>query len=159
MHSQTLKSLKESIVDFLYRFKDKHPSSNLMIMSLDVAYRVMDFMQDNNLKPSDALIEEYRQSNTTRILNLFPTYIQLRSTIDMYDWRYVNLRKAYSSRPEFIYYFDPDLDIQTKVGWNMYGFPSEIRIGYFKKWMVKQINNLTLHLNFLLIITFFLICS
>ena len=37
--------------------------------TFDVAFRVMDFMDKNNLKPSDALIEEYRQSNTTKALN------------------------------------------------------------------------------------------
>ena len=45
----------------------------------------------------------------------------------------------YSSRPEFIYYFDPDLDIQTKIGNNEYGTPF-IKIGFFEKGKVKQIN-------------------
>ena len=62
----------------------------------------------------------------------------------------------YSSRPEFIYYFDPDLDIQTKTGKTEYGTPC-IRIGFFEKGKVKLINNLTIHFNFLLIIIFFLI--
>ena len=42
-------------------------------MSFDVAFRVMDFMWDNKLKPSDALIEEYRLSKTTKTLNIFPS--------------------------------------------------------------------------------------
>ena len=71
------------------------------------------------------------------------------------DW-YDDFKKAYSSRPEFIYYFDPDLDIQNKVGRDEDGDPC-IRIGFFEKGEVKQINNLTLHFKFPLIIRFFLI--
>ena len=41
--------------------------------SLDIAHRVMDFMRANNLKPSKALIEEYRQSKTTKTLNRIPS--------------------------------------------------------------------------------------
>ena len=62
----------------------------------------------------------------------------------------------YSSKPKFIYYFDPDLDIQTKIGEDEFGDPC-IRIGFFEEGKVKLINNLTLHFNFLLIIRFFLI--
>ena len=73
----------------------------------------------------------------------------------MNEKTYDRLKKAYSSRPEFIYYFDPDLDIQTKIG-KLYGVPC-IAIGYFEEGNVKLINNLTLHFKFLLIITFCLI--
>ena len=38
--------------------------------SYDITHRVMDFMGKNKLKPSDALIEEYRLSKTTKTLNL-----------------------------------------------------------------------------------------
>ena len=60
----------------------------------------------------------------------------------------------YSLRPEFIYYFDPDLEIQTKIGKDRFG-TSCIKIGFFEERMVKLINNFTLHFNFLFIITFF----
>ena len=76
--------------------------------------------------------------------------------IGMKEEDYDNLKKTYSSRPEFIYYFDPNLDIQTIIGKNEYGTPC-IRTGYFEEGKVKLINNSTLHLKFLLIITFFLI--
>ena len=56
----------------------------------------------------------------------------------------------YSSRPEFIYYFDPHLDIQTKIGYDKYGIFPYIRIGFFDKGKVKVINNLTPHFNFLI---------
>ena len=62
----------------------------------------------------------------------------------------------YSSRPEFIYYFDPHSDIQTKFGEDEDGDPI-IKIGFFEKGKVKLINNLIIYFNFLLIILFFLI--
>ena len=71
--------------------------------------------------------------------------------IGMWEERYDKLKKAYSSRPEFIYYFDPHLDIQTKIG-GKYG---PICIGFFEEGKVKLINNLTLYFKFLLIISFF----
>ena len=45
----------------------------------------------------------------------------------------------YSSRPKFIYYFDPDLDMQTETG--IYNGWFCIKIGFFEKGKVKQINN------------------
>ena len=68
-----------------------------------------------------------------------------------YEWQYDDLNEAYSSKSEFIYFLDPDLDIQTKTD-----FPF-IRIGFFDKRKVILINNMTLYFNFLLTITFFII--
>ena len=99
----------------------------------------MGFMQDNKLKPSKALIEEYRQSKTTKTLNRFPSYQELKEEIGIYDKTYDRLKKAYSSRPKFIYYFDPDLDMQTETG--IYNGWFCIKIGFFEKGKVKQINN------------------
>ena len=64
-------------------------------MSFDVAFRVMDFMQYYKLKPSKALIEEYRQSKTTKTLNLFPSYEEVKEKMRMEEWRYNILKKAY----------------------------------------------------------------
>ena len=66
--------------------------------SYDVAHRVMDFMWKNNLKPSDALIEEYRQSKTTKTLNRFPSYQELKEKIKMKEKHYDDLKKAYRSK-------------------------------------------------------------
>ena len=131
LDSQTLKELKEPMIDFLYRLKDKHPSSSEG-ESYNVAHRVMNFMWKNMLNPSDALIEEYRQSKTNKTLNLFPSKEDWMK-IWMSKEDYEGLKKAYSSRPEFIYYFDPDLDIQTKIEYNYDGDPKCIKIGFFEK--------------------------
>ena len=106
LDSPVIKELKESIIDFLYRLKDKHPSCTSFILifdciadgeSYDVAHRVMDFMRDNNLKPSDALIEEYRQSKTTKTLNRFPSKEELKK-LYMGEEVYDKLKKTYSSK-------------------------------------------------------------
>ena len=56
---------------------------------------------------------------------------------DMIDWRRYTHQDLNSS-----YYFDPHLDIQTKIGIDIYGIPYCIRIGYFEEGKVKLINNL-----------------
>ena len=73
LRKEELTEMKFIIVDFLYKLKDRHPSSNPKEMLFDVAHRVLNFMRDNNLNPSKALIEEYRQSKTTKTLNRFPS--------------------------------------------------------------------------------------
>ena len=135
LDEEAIAKMKEPIIDFLHRLKDKHPSSSSESESFDVAFRVMDFMRDNNLKPSKALVKKYRRSKTTKTLNLLPSFEELKEKIKMKEETYDRLKKAYSLKPEFIYYFDPDLDIQTKVG-EYYGSPC-IRIGFFAKGKVK----------------------
>ena len=66
--------------------------------SFDVAHRVMKFMWDNNLNPSDALIEEYRLSKTTKTLNRFPSYEELKKKIKMRKEDYDGLEKLYRSK-------------------------------------------------------------
>ena len=63
--------------------------------SFDVAHRVLNFMRDNKLKPSKELIEKYRLSKTTKTLNLFPSYEELKEKIDMRKSRYDELKKVY----------------------------------------------------------------
>ena len=64
-------------------------------MSFDVAHRVMNFMRDNKLKPSNAQIEKYRKSKTTKTLNLFPSLEELKEKIGMDDETYDRLKKEY----------------------------------------------------------------
>ena len=108
LDESAIAKMKEPIIDFLHRLKDKHPSSThyyLLIlifyysskeMSFDVTYRVMDFMQDNKLKPSNAQIEKYRLSKTTKTLNRFPSREELKEkNLEMDKERYDRLKKAY----------------------------------------------------------------
>ena len=95
------------MIDFLYRLKDKHPSCTPFILIFDciadgeffdVAYRVMDFMDENNLNPSKALVEEYRQSKTTKTFNRLPSKEDWMEEINMNDWIYDKLMKEYRSK-------------------------------------------------------------
>ena len=66
--------------------------------SFDIAHRVMKFMWKNKLKPSDALIEEYRQSKTTKTLNRLPSKEDWMEKIEMYDFVYYHMKKTYRSK-------------------------------------------------------------
>ena len=106
LDEEAIAKMKEPIIDFLYRLKDKHPSSTPLLdfflfyyssenESFDVAHKVMNFMRDNKLKPSKDQIEKYRQSKTTKTLNLFPSYEELNEKIWMSEYTYDKLKKAY----------------------------------------------------------------
>ena len=110
LDESAIAKMKEPIIDFLYRLKDKHPSSThyyLLIlifyysskeMSFDVAHRVLNFMRDNKLKPSNAQIEKYKLSKTTKTFNLFPSKEELKEKIEMEEEMYDKLKKAYRSK-------------------------------------------------------------
>ena len=90
------KQLKDSIIDFLYKFKDQHPYSNPEEgKTMDVFDRVMLFMKDTNLKPSEELIKFYSQSETTKILNEIPTFMDLKEKIGMKREVYDKLKERY----------------------------------------------------------------
>ena len=108
LDEEAIAKMKEPIIDFLHRLKDKHPSSTSLLEfflfyysseseSFDVAFRVMDFMRDNNLKPSKALVKKYRRSKTTKTLNLLPSFEELKEKIKMKEETYDRLKKAYKS--------------------------------------------------------------
>ena len=53
------------------------------------------FMQDNHLKPSDVLLSEYEQSETTEKLNEFPPFKDLEEKIEMKRDVYDKLKERY----------------------------------------------------------------
>ena len=55
-------------------------------------------MRDNKLKPSKALIEEYRQSKTTKTLNRLPSKEELKEKIGMKEENYDIMKKRYRSK-------------------------------------------------------------
>ena len=107
LDESAIAKMKEPIIDFLHRLKDKHPSSTSLLFanflfyyssenkSFDVAHRVLNFMCDNKLKPSNALIEEYRLSKTTKTLNILPSKEELKEKIEMREETYDNMKKTY----------------------------------------------------------------
>ena len=53
------------------------------------------FMKDNHLKPSDVLLSEYEQSETTEKLNEFPPFEDLGEKIEMERHVYDKLKERY----------------------------------------------------------------
>ena len=130
---QEFKQLKYSITDFLYKFKDKHPYSNPEERkTMDVFDRVMLFMKDTNLKPSEELTKFYAQSETTKILNEIPTFMDLKEKIGIKREDYDKMKERYSSKTPFVYFFNPKLDVQIKT-WTNKGGLKGISIGFRNK--------------------------
>ena len=119
---------KQTIIDFLYRFKDKHPYckqiKHLIIIitlrvkiviianhyndEMDIFNRVMQFMNEYELIPSKTLEEEYSKSEATKTFTL-PDFKTLNDKIGMTQEVYDNLKKRYSSRKDFNFFFNPNI--------------------------------------------------
>ena len=112
--------LIEVIVDFLYRLKDRHPSNNFDIWkNMDVFYTIMEFLIPNGYLPSVVLHEEYSKSKITKKLNTLPSLEYLNSKFDknskMSEIVYERLRKRFESRPPFVFYFNPNIQLLENV--------------------------------------------
>ena len=79
----------------------------------------MEFLIPNGYLPSAALLGEYYESKVTRELNTLPTreYINSKFNEDkqMSEEAYETLRRKFESRPPFVFYFNPNIEIQEKV--------------------------------------------
>ena len=62
---------------------------------MDVFDRVMLFMQDTNLKPSEELIKFYARSEATKILTEIPSFMDLKEKIGMKREVYDKLKERY----------------------------------------------------------------
>ena len=120
----TITVMIEIITDFLYRFKDRHPYSNTEIKeNMDEFYMIMEFLIPNGYLPSAALLKEYSESKVTRELNILPSREYLNTKFDednqMSEEDYERLKKRFESRPPFIFYFNPSIELQEKIdhGW------------------------------------------
>ena len=109
------------MTDFLYRFKDKYPFKNIGEDSnpKEVYETIMDFLIPFDLKPSAALFKEYQQSEVTKRLNKLPPRDYLNSEFSngylISDENYNRLKERLSSRPPYVYFFNPSLQIKE---WN-----------------------------------------
>ena len=85
----------------------------------DVFYMIMEFLVPNGYLPSAALLKEYSESKVTRELNTLPSREYFNSKFDedkqMSEEWYELLRKKFESRPPFIFYFNPSIQLQEKV--------------------------------------------
>ena len=88
----------------------------------------MDFMYELGFEPSESLKEEYRNSGFNRKLNTFPEYDHLnflyKNGFDKEKYDFMKMR--FESRPPFVYYFNPDIQLEEHFRIN----PDGIRVYY-----------------------------
>ena len=133
-----LVQIRESLADFLYLIKDRFPFSNPEKGNvMDIHDRVMQFMKENELKPSNTLSKRYEQCETTLRLNEFPCYEYLKEKIGMKRHIYNKLKEKYKSKPAFVFMFNPDFEVQTKT--EVSEGMKTIKMGFFDKKMVRTI--------------------
>ena len=96
-----------------------------MSYCFDVFYRIMEFLIPNGYLPSASLLKEYSESKITRELNILPSREYLNNKFDensqISEESYERLRKRFESRPPFVFYFNPNIELQEKVydGWRL----------------------------------------
>ena len=80
----------------------------------------MDTMYKLGFEPSESLKEEYRKSEFNRKLNTFPDYEYLNSLyengFDIEKYEFMKMR--FESRSPFVYYFNPDIQLEENFGIN-----------------------------------------
>ena len=90
---------------------------------MDTFYQIMEFLIQNGYLPSAALLKEYSRSEVTKELNTLPPLEYLNSKFDednqMSEDKYELLRKRFDSLPPFVFYFNPNIELQEKIddGW------------------------------------------
>ena len=107
----------QQIIDFLFKLKDKFPSSSQEQQDeFDVFDKIMDFMTENSLMPSEKLIEKYQKSNTNTQLDI-PDYETLNHHIEMKEEEYELLIENTKDKEEFVYFFDNNnIKIEEQIG-------------------------------------------
>ena len=133
------KVFREFIIDFLFRIKDKLPFSNpVEERIMDSLNIIIEFLFGYSFKPSDVLFKEYSESKVTKKLNTLPTREYIKSKIkekwQMSEERYERLRNRFESRPPFVFYFNPNIELQEEVD----GY--ELKIGFFAEGTDVSVN-------------------
>ena len=84
---------------------------------------IMEFLIPNGYLPSAALLKKYSESKITRELNTLPSREYLNSKFNknqqMSEENYEKLKKRFESRPPFVFYSNPNIQLKEKVvdGW------------------------------------------
>ena len=101
----------------------------------------MEFLIPNGYLPCDALLKKQSESKTTKELNILPPLEYLNCKFDynnqMSEEIYERLRKSFESRPPFVFYFNPSIQLKEIVceGWIL-------RIGFFDAGTNVSVNKL-----------------
>ena len=90
---------------------------------MDVFDTVMDFMYELRFEPSESLKEEYREWETNKRLTSFPEYENLNSLYKngFEKEKYEFMKMRFESRPPFVYYFNPDIQLEENFGLTING--------------------------------------
>ena len=142
--------LRESIVDFLYKLKDKHPCSDPQeCEEMDVNNIIMEFMEDFELNPSEELYKVYSESYTTKELNTIPYIKYLQDVFNednqMRENTYEELKQRMASRPPFVFFFNTNLQMYiTGMGDGIVlrGFQTRSNVRFIINKMLWLISNL-----------------
>ena len=98
----------------------------------------MEFLFGYSFKPSSELHKKYSESKVTRELNILPTREYLNSKFNednqMSDEAYELLRKRFESKPPFVFYFNPSIQLLED---DFYGYYSK---GFFNAEYVSEID-------------------
>ena len=83
---------------------------------------IMDFLIPLGLLPSNSLYMEYAQSEVTKMLNTLQTREfyneKFSQRFQMSEEDYDRLKKRYSSRPPFVFLFNPDIQLEQFIDYN-----------------------------------------
>ena len=87
---------------------------------MNVHNTVMDFMYKYGFEPSESLKEEYRKSKINKRLSTFPEYEYLSSKFENgFDKeKYDFMKMRFESKPPFVFYFNPDIQLEEDFGIN-----------------------------------------
>ena len=76
----------------------------------------MGFLIPSGLLPSNSLYMEYAKSEVTKMLNTLQTREFYNEKFDknypMSEEKYYRLKKRYSSRPPFVFFFNPTIQLE-----------------------------------------------
>ena len=101
---------------------------------MNVFNTVMNFMCKYGFEPSESLKEEYRKSKINKRLTTFPEYeyldFKFENGLDKEKYEFMKMR--FESRPPFVYYFNPDIQLEEKFGINIDGI-SAYNLGFYSK--------------------------
>ena len=125
--------IKFTIVDFVYKYKDKCFSSNLLfkliisilqfkllkwsiedIQKLEAFDKIMKFLSSNEIKPSINLQKEYSNSELHKNL-MFPDKQTLKNSINISTNSYNELRSRLLEKGDYNAYFSPDAQVETRT--------------------------------------------
>ena len=96
----------------------------------------MDFLIPSGLLPSNSLYMEYAKSEITKMLNTLQTREFYNENFDskyqMSEEAYDRLKKRYESRPPFVFFFNPTIQLEEFTVFRRFF------VGYYVGYVLKR---------------------